>query len=634
MAFRGNTRDLGSFGEETDKITDLHQIHEEVLFTERGDGVAGIKRRCRDLSSDDVRDLATVSGRGRLKEDLESSTQQRRSITTWEDLTTRFLAQFFPPGMTAKLRNDIMMFQQHHEEPLSEAWTRFKDLLQKVPHHGIDLWLQDLALYDNESLNDPRDFAKLFKAITLPQDVPSTSDRHLIELENQVQRLIKAHLALMKPTQMNKITTLYDMISKVNLLWKIVSEKLDDTPLYDTAGGPTAQMNFTSIDYHTKEELRSKGIKSPSKLLFPKYLSQSFIIEQNKNPSSPKRVLFVISIVILNKENEVEEEGSVEPSKTEYTNRKNTDGTDEEVESEKEVKEETEGETEEEEEDDPEHFDTFLIMKELRYHEWLLKNPWPPWIKAKIRTGNVNNVKFSCMIGQFNKEQAYLDLESTINVMSRLHYNWIMSNRLEPRMKPSNPKKNYNFIGRVKGLRVFVRNFTYECDFMVLEDTTCVIDRYLGSVVFRKPFIEATGLAYNKEEGTVMFKRDKEKIMFKMPPQNGHRHSKFDGRKGQKEEQIRSHVRTCDFESSYKTRRKAHLLEDKQISSVRVFDEVISTWMAFGGNTRDFGSFGEETDKITDLDQIHEEVLFTEREDGVAGIKRRRRDLSSDVVGI
>ncbi|GJW05237.1 zinc finger, CCHC-type containing protein [Tanacetum coccineum] len=51
------------------------------------------------------------------------------SISTWEDLTTRFLAQFFPPRMTAKLRNDIMMFQQHQGESLSEAWTRFKDLL-------------------------------------------------------------------------------------------------------------------------------------------------------------------------------------------------------------------------------------------------------------------------------------------------------------------------------------------------------------------------------------------------------------------------------------------------------------------------------------------------------------------------
>ncbi|GJU22900.1 hypothetical protein Tco_1156242 [Tanacetum coccineum] len=74
MAFGGNTRDLGSFGEETDKITDLHQIYEEILFIECGDGVVGIKRHSHDLSSDGIRDLATASGRGRLKEDLELST--------------------------------------------------------------------------------------------------------------------------------------------------------------------------------------------------------------------------------------------------------------------------------------------------------------------------------------------------------------------------------------------------------------------------------------------------------------------------------------------------------------------------------------------------------------------------------
>nr|GFD19164.1 MAK10-like protein [Tanacetum cinerariifolium] len=55
--------------------------------------------------------------------------------------------------------------------------------------------LEDLALYDNESWNNPMDFAKPVKAIVLPQDVPSTSDRRLIELENQVQRLMEAHLA-------------------------------------------------------------------------------------------------------------------------------------------------------------------------------------------------------------------------------------------------------------------------------------------------------------------------------------------------------------------------------------------------------------------------------------------------------
>nr|GEX13661.1 MAK10-like protein [Tanacetum cinerariifolium] len=88
------------------------------------------------------------------------------SITTWEDLTTRFLAQFFPPA-----------------------------------------FLEDLALYDNESWSDPRDSARSVKAISMPQDHLSTSGRCLIKLENQAQCLMEAHLALNLPVQMRKIAS-------------------------------------------------------------------------------------------------------------------------------------------------------------------------------------------------------------------------------------------------------------------------------------------------------------------------------------------------------------------------------------------------------------------------------------------
>ncbi|GJS47729.1 MAK10-like protein [Tanacetum coccineum] len=108
------------------------------------------------------------------------------SISTWEHLTTRFLAQFFPPGRTAKLRNDILMFQQHQGESLSEAWTRFKDLLQKSPSS----WHRPLA-----------------------PNVPSTSECRLIELENQVQCLMEAHLAPKQSIQVNKITSSCEICS-------------------------------------------------------------------------------------------------------------------------------------------------------------------------------------------------------------------------------------------------------------------------------------------------------------------------------------------------------------------------------------------------------------------------------------
>ncbi|GKA23424.1 hypothetical protein Tco_0709386 [Tanacetum coccineum] len=73
--------------------------------------------------------------------------------------------------------------------------------------------LEDLALYDNESWNHPRDFAKSVKAIALPQDIPSTFDRRLIKLKTQVQCLMEAHLAPTQPTQVNKITTSCEICS-------------------------------------------------------------------------------------------------------------------------------------------------------------------------------------------------------------------------------------------------------------------------------------------------------------------------------------------------------------------------------------------------------------------------------------
>ncbi|GKE67750.1 zinc finger, CCHC-type containing protein, partial [Tanacetum coccineum] len=106
------------------------------------------------------------------------------SITTWEDLTTSLLARFFPPGRTAKLRNNILMFQQHQGESLSKAWTHFNDLLQKCeidraavgkicnknPDESWEI-IENLALYDHEGWNDAKEFMfGLLKELTTNRD--------------------------------------------------------------------------------------------------------------------------------------------------------------------------------------------------------------------------------------------------------------------------------------------------------------------------------------------------------------------------------------------------------------------------------------------------------------------------------
>ncbi|GKD83216.1 hypothetical protein Tco_1350055, partial [Tanacetum coccineum] len=62
--------------------------------------------------------------------------------------------------------------------------------------------------------------------------------------------------------------------------------------------------------------------------------------------------------------------------------------------------------------------------------------------------------------------------------------------------------------------------------------------------------------------------------------------------------------------------RKSHLLEDKQIPSVGVFDEVI--WEALGGNTRDLDSIWEETGQDYNFTQSDLKNVRTVLGDGVA----------------
>ncbi|GJU45096.1 hypothetical protein Tco_1202362 [Tanacetum coccineum] len=89
------------------------------------------------------------------------------SISTWEDLTT---LQIFYDHVNPATRRTIDQAAggKMRDKNAKESWAL----------------LEDLTLYETENWNDPRDFAKPVKAISLPQDVPSTPDRRLIELEN------------------------------------------------------------------------------------------------------------------------------------------------------------------------------------------------------------------------------------------------------------------------------------------------------------------------------------------------------------------------------------------------------------------------------------------------------------------
>ncbi|GJR44281.1 MAK10-like protein [Tanacetum coccineum] len=367
------------------------------------------------------------------------------SITTWEDLTTRFLDQFFPPGRTAKLCNDILMFQQHHGESLSEEWTCFKDSLQKVPHHGIDLWLQlhdrnakeswalleDLAFYDNESWNDPMDFTKPVKAIALPQDVPSTYDCHLIELENQVQRLTEAHLAPTQLTQVNKVTTSCEIRSGPHDTQYCIKNPEQAFVEYasshtDEAGVCPKQTNKLRNDKSEgedrEEEINSENINTtPSS---PHDPSISFIMKKVRKLNS-----FFESLDLVPKS-----------SDTEFVCTKGDDG---DVMFIERVRKDDDPHDEGHEDEGSttikglgvEYVDTFPTRSELAYHKYLMRGPIPSiFLRNPIITeGCPSNLKIPCNIGHVHVEKAYIDLNSPLNIMTRMMYNWIMKRKLDPR---------------------------------------------------------------------------------------------------------------------------------------------------------------------------------------------------------
>ncbi|GJX50741.1 hypothetical protein Tco_0277586 [Tanacetum coccineum] len=204
-----------------------------------------------------------------------------------------------------------------------------------------------------------------------------------------------------------------------------------------------AYKSIAAISHDEREELRKNGIKSPSKLFSLKYLSPASIKELNKNLSAPKRVHFVNLNVILSTDSDTEEEDISSTNAHEHKldnmvrrgeevkkqgkeeDEMETDAEVEEVIEEEESRFETDKEVEEifEEDEDDKNVNSFPTMKELSHHGWLLKNPRPPWVKAKIRAESLNNIKISCMIGHFFKRHAYIDLESPINIMSRRQYN-------------------------------------------------------------------------------------------------------------------------------------------------------------------------------------------------------------------
>ncbi|GJU22933.1 MAK10-like protein [Tanacetum coccineum] len=168
-------------------------------------------------------------------------------------------------------------------------------------------------------------------------------------------------------------------------------------------------------------------------------------------------------------------------------------------------------------ESEVEYFDVFPTRSELAYHKYLMCGPIHlTFMRNPIITkGCPSNLKISCNIRHVHVEKAYIDPNSPLNIMTQMMYNWIMRSKLDPR--ENSDKGVTNFMGRIKGIHVFIGNFTYVTDFMNVEDISSIIDPRLSQVVLGKPFVEISNMTHDPPEGVVSFTNGTNRVAYKMP---------------------------------------------------------------------------------------------------------------------
>ena len=69
-------------------------------------------------------------------------------IGSWSELCRDFITRFNPTNLYDRIRNEITSFRQVDDEPMYEAWERYRELLHKCLLYGFPLWTQVTMFYN------------------------------------------------------------------------------------------------------------------------------------------------------------------------------------------------------------------------------------------------------------------------------------------------------------------------------------------------------------------------------------------------------------------------------------------------------------------------------------------------------
>ncbi|XP_038719828.1 uncharacterized protein LOC120012477 [Tripterygium wilfordii] len=152
------------------------------------------------------------------------------SITTWEQMATKFLKKFFPAQKTKKLRREIQTWQQKDGDLFYKAWDDFKQLLLKCPHHNLSQDDQVQAFYEGLDANNTNIVDSACGGVLMEKSSEEAFDLFEILSENSQQFSSRGKQGLKLPrgvyevhTNAEKQPQLLAMEKKIDMLVKAFS---------------------------------------------------------------------------------------------------------------------------------------------------------------------------------------------------------------------------------------------------------------------------------------------------------------------------------------------------------------------------------------------------------------------------
>ncbi|GJS48534.1 hypothetical protein Tco_0598655 [Tanacetum coccineum] len=327
---------------------------------------------------------------------------------------------------------------------------------------------------------------------------------------------MEAHLAPTQPTQVNKITTSceicsgprdtqYCMEDPEQAFVKYASSRTDEAEVSGIPSSPSKTILVTPIIRHGKVT-QTLGGDNPKRLVSNFMASQDAILSKFEADLKRQQAQIHSSINTITiypkqqsdshdntEENKEEERGSLENNPDTPT--------------------------------PPDPSIAFITEKVLKFNSVFeslgLVPPLPnaELVCTKEEDGNVMFIEIIPRDDNAHKEKPepgvqkveYFDIFPT---RSELAYHKYLI-KLNPRKDVNGGVSN--FTGRIKGMHVFIGNFTYIVDFMIVEDISSIVDPRLSQVVLGRPFVEISNMTHDPPEGVVRFINGTDEVAYNMP---------------------------------------------------------------------------------------------------------------------